>query len=250
MLQARRLQLAQGCCRRLLQGPFRGALQEHAEGDICQRLLPEHQDRGHGHGRGRDWARPRNSDPRRPYRRAADEVQGHRPRDGRVQEDIPQGAPVRHRTLAECHCQGAGDHDQGSQHRSRNGSRDEDRRCRVPGRRDQGHILLYRRRQGGLPPADQGVRGGVPHTHRDEADRRAPGGRAHRRPGNLRPRALLCQLYLLVPEHLDFCRPRPGLVAQPPETRGAVRKAQVLPELRGSGISRRPVAHPQAVRPA
>lgn len=95
-----------------------------------------------------------------------------------------------------------------------------------------------------FPRADQGLRRAVPHPHRNEADRRTPGSRAHRRAGRLRARIVLRVVDVELLERHDGCRPCTGDFAQSPETGRAVLEAQMLHDVRIRHLCRRPQGVP------
>ena len=83
-----------------------------------------------------------------------------------------------------------------------------------------------------------------PHPHRNEADRRTPGSRAHRRAGCLRARAVLRIVDVELLERHDGCRPCTGDFAQSPETGRTVLEAQMLHDVRIRHLCRRPQGVP------
>ena len=227
-----------------------GALQEHAALVLPERQQPAAQGRRHRRRGGVARTRHRHRlDDGRPGG-AADAPHGLQPLQRRVQEDLPQGQALRHRTLAGGHRPRARDDDRLTADRCRHGAQHEDRRRRVPGRQDQGDLLLHRRRARRLPRADQGLRQALPHPHRDEADRRPPGGRTHRRTGRLRPRAVLRVVDVELLERHDGRRARAGHFAQPAEAGRTVLEAQVLHDVRIRRLRRRPQGVPAAARTA
>ena len=228
----------------------RSAFQEHPP-----RILPECQQPAAQAGRhrgGRSFARPRHRH-RLAHGRsggAPDAPHGIQPLQRRIQEDIPQSQALRHREVAGSHRTGARDDDRVTPDRGRHGTQHEDRRRGVSGRQDQGHFLLYRRRARGLPRTDQGLRRTVPHTYRDETDRRAAGGGTHRRTGCLRTRVVLRIVDVEFFERHDRRRPRTGNFAQSPETRRTMLEAQVLHDVRVRHLRRRPQGVPASARTA
>ena len=240
LFQTPRNGLARGLSRQQAHRHRRGALQEYTALVLPERQQPAPQARRHRRRRGIPGTRHRNRLDDRGPRRPADETHRVHAPQRRIQEDLPQGKALRHRTLAGGYRPGARDDDRLAPDRRRHGPQHEDRRRGVSGRQDQGHLLLHRRRTRRLPRTDQGLRRTLPHPHRDEADRRPPGGRAHRRPRSLRPRALLRLVDVEFLERHDRGRTRPGHLAQPPEARRAVLEAQMLHDARIRRLRRCP----------
>ena len=240
--------MARGVPRQCPERHRRGALQEHPPLVLPECQQPAAQT-GRHRGRG-GFARPRHRHRLAHGRpgRAADAPHGLQPLQRRVQEDLPQGQALRHRTLAGGHRPRTRDDDRLAADRRRHGTEHEDRRRGVPGRQDQGHLLLYRRRARGLPRADQGLRRAVPHTDRDEADRRTAGGGPHRRARRLRPRAVLRLVDVELLERHDGRRARAGHFAQPAEAGRTVLETQVLHDVRIRRLCGRPQGVPAPAR--
>ena len=248
VFQAPRNPLARRIPRQRTLGHRRGAVQEHPALVLSECQSPRPQTRRYRRRRGRARTRHRNRLADRRPRRPPDAAHGIQPLQRRIQEDLPQGQTLRHRTLAGGHRPRTRNDDRRTPDRRRHGSQHEDRRRRIPGRQDQGHLLLHRRRTRRLPRTDQGLRRAFPHPHRDEADRRPAGGRTHRRTRRLRPRAVLRLVDVELFERHDRRRPRAGHLAQPPEARRAVLEAQMLHDVRVRHLCRRPQGVPAAAR--
>ena len=207
-----------------------GAVQEHAQGILCQQQQSDARQGRHGGCGSLAGPRHRHRDAHRTAGGASDEE--GKPEGGRgAQESVPQGEGCGHGEVSRGQGARARDDDQVASDSQEPRSADEDRRRGISGGRQQGHLLLHRRSEGRLSSAHQGAGGGVSRAHRDEADRRAPGGRPHRRHGALRPRALLRHMEDIVRLRLDRCGAPAEHLAQSAEARRTVRQAQVLPQL-------------------
>ena len=223
---------------------IRGALQEHAPFLLSERQQPSARNGRHRRRGGLAGARHRH---RLAYGRhggQADEAHGVQSLQRGVQEDLPQGQALRHRTLAGGHCARTRDDDPLAADRRRHGAEHEDRRRGVSGRQDQGDLLLHRRRARGFPRANQGLRRTVSHPHRNETDRRPPGSGTHRRHRSLRPRTVLRIVDLEFLECDDQLGPYAGDLPQPPKTGRTVLETQVLPRLRIRHLRGRPQGVP------
>ena len=228
----------------------RGAFQEHPPFVLPERQQPRPQTGRHRSRRSVAGSRHRRRVAHGRPGGAPDAPHGIQPLQRRIQEDLPQGQTLRHRKVAGGHRAGARDDDRLAADRRRHGPEHENRRRGVSGRQDQSHLLLHRRRARGLPRTDQGLRRTVPHPHRDEADRRPPGGRTHRRTGRLRPRTVLRVVDVELFERHDRSRARAGHFAQPPEAGRAVLETQVLHDVRIRHLCRRPQGVPAPARTA
>ena len=248
LLQAARNSVARRLPRQLPDRHLRGAVQEHAPRLLPERQRPAAQTGRHRGGRSLARARHRHRLAHGRSGRQTDAPHGIQPFQRRIQEDLPQGQTLRHRTLAGGHRPRTGDDDPRPPDRRGDGPQHEDRRRGVSGRQDQGDLLLHRRRTGRFPRADQGLRRAVPHPHRDEADRRPSGGRPHRRIGRLRPRAVLRLVDFEFHERYHGRGTHAGPLAQPPETRRTVLEAEVLSDVRIRRLRRRTQGVPAPAR--
>ena len=244
VFQASRNGVARGVPREYPNRHRGGAVQEHAPLVLPERQQPAAQAGRHRGGRGIARTRHRRRFAHGRPGSTPDAPHGIQPLQRRVQEGLPQGQTLRHREMAGGHCPRTRDDDRFAPDCRRHGTQHEDRRRGVPGGQDQGYFLLYRRRACRFSRTDQGLRRAVPHPHRNEADRRTPGSRAHRRAGRLRARIVLRVVDVELLERHDGCRPCTGDFAQSPETGRAVLEAQMLHDVRIRHLCRRPQGVP------
>ena len=138
-----------------------GAVQEHPQGLLPQCQCPRPEKGRRGGGGGKSGTRHRSGDAHRKTREAADK-ESQPQVDGRHQARLPHSQAGGPRQMARGEEPRARHHDTEPPDSQGPEPADENRRRGIPGRRQQGDILLYSRRARGLPPAHQGARRYLP----------------------------------------------------------------------------------------